>query len=52
MEVYCSINKSIKCVVLALSNTCAREVLVTTLTYDDVASYNLLTTKNLNTKSL
>ncbi len=52
VEINCTINKCIEGVVLTLRNTCAWEMLVATLTHNNVASYNLLTTENLNTKSL
>ena len=52
VEVYSTVNESIEGVILTLCNACTWEVLVATLANDDVACYNLLTTENLNTKSL
>ena len=52
VEVYGTVNESVEGIVLALSDTSTWEVLVATLAHDDVACYNLLTTENLNTKSL
>lgn len=52
VEVYCSVDKSIESVVLTLCYTSTWEMLVTTLTNDDIACYYRLTTEDLNTKSL
>lgn len=52
VEVNSTIYESVESIVLTLSNINAWEVLVTTLTNDDVASYTLLTTPNLNAESL
>ena len=52
MEIDCSVNKCIKSVILTHSNIVACVVLRTTLTNDNVTSNNLLTAKNLDTKSL
>ena len=52
VEVDCTVNKSIECIVFTLSDIKAWEVLVTTLSNDDVTSYTLLSAPNLHTESL
>lgn len=52
VEVNSTVYESVESVVLALSYTSTSEVLVATLTNDDVACDNALTAENLNTKSL
>ena len=52
MELNSTINQSIQRVVLTHSHIVACVVLRATLTNDDVACYALLTTENLNAKSL
>ena len=52
MELDRSVNEGVKSVVLANSNVVTRIVLGATLANDDVAGDTLLTTINLNAKSL
>ena len=52
MEVYCSINERIQRVVLTDGNVVTRIVLSTTLANNNVTSYALLTTEDLDAKSL
>jgi len=49
VEVYHAVCQSIQRIILALSNVLTSEMLVATLTDDDVAGDNLLSTPNLNT---
>ncbi len=52
VEVHNTVGQCIECVVFALGYVLTGEMLVTTLTHDDVAGDDLLTTPNLNTKPL
>ena len=52
VEVYSAINECVKRIIFTLGNVLAREVLVSALAHDDIASDALLSTPNFHTKSL
>ncbi len=51
LERYESVNKCVQCVVLALSYILAREVLVSTLTNENITCFSEFATKQFNTES-
>lgn len=51
-EHYCAVDEGIDCVVFAQANVKAGVVYCATLTFDDVAGFGKLATKNLYTESL
>ena len=50
-EENCTVNESVECVVLAHANILTGVVNCTTLTFEDVTCFSVLTAKNLNAES-